>query len=55
MHAEKYMRKQFRVRLAGLRLWLWQLRLWLCWWSGFCGGAESVLEKRLAKQLLLTV
>jgi hypothetical protein len=48
MHAEKYMRKQFRVRLAGLRLWL-------CWWSGFCGGAESVLEKRLAKQLLLTV
>jgi hypothetical protein len=43
------------VRLAGLQLWLWQLRLWLCWWSGFCGGAKFVLGKRLAKQLLLTV
>jgi hypothetical protein len=38
------------VRLARLRL-----RLWLCSWSGFCGGAEVVSEKRLAKQLLLTV
>jgi hypothetical protein len=47
--------KTLRVRLAGLRLRLWQLWLWLCWWSGFCGGAESVLKKRLAKQLLLSV
>jgi hypothetical protein len=41
-----------RVRLVGLRLQLWQLRLWFCWWSGFCNGVESVLENRLAKQLL---
>jgi hypothetical protein len=35
------------VRLAGLWLWLWQLRLWLCWWSGFCGGVGAVLEKNV--------
>jgi hypothetical protein len=40
---------KLRVRLA--RLWLWQLQLWLCWWSGFVGEAESILEKHLAKQL----
>jgi hypothetical protein len=27
--------------------------LQLCWWSGFFGGAEFILKKRLAKQLLL--
>jgi hypothetical protein len=36
------------LQLAGLRLWL-------RWWSGFYEGAESVLGKRLAKQLLLAV
>jgi hypothetical protein len=39
-----------RVCLAGLRLWLW-----LCWWSGFGGGAESVFKKHLTEQLLLAV
>jgi hypothetical protein len=37
-----------RGRLVGLRLWL-------CWWSGFCARAETVLEQHLAKQLLLNV
>jgi hypothetical protein len=45
--------KKQRVHLARLRLWLWRLQLWLCQWSGFFEGAESILEKRLAKQLLL--
>jgi hypothetical protein len=29
--------------------------LWLCGWSKFSDEAKTVLEKRLAKQLLLTV
>jgi hypothetical protein len=33
----------FRVRLVGLRLWLWRLQLLLCWWSGFYEGAEYIL------------
>jgi hypothetical protein len=29
--------------------------LWLCLWRGFSGEAETVLQKRLAKQLLVAM
>jgi hypothetical protein len=36
-------------------VWLWRLRLWLCWWSRSTGEFETISEKHFAKQLLLTV
>jgi len=33
-----------KPRLAGLRLFQKQLRLWLLRWSGFSGGVGAVLE-----------
>ena len=35
---------RFRPRLAGLRLFQKQLRLWLLRWSGFSDGVGAVLE-----------